>query len=76
MGAAVAERPMDKARKNTPVRIDEEALRWARIASGYTGESMSEYISRIVAERARQDAERLHIEATSTTKPKRTKPQG
>jgi hypothetical protein len=50
-------------RKNTPVRLTDEAIRWSRIASGYTGESMAVYASRIVAERGRQDAERLHAEA-------------
>jgi hypothetical protein len=29
-----------KSQKNTPVRISDEAIKWARIASGYTGESM------------------------------------
>lgn len=53
---------MAKERKNTPVRIDDEAIKWARIASGYTGESVTEYLSRIVAERGRADAELLHAE--------------
>lgn len=43
-----------------PVRISDEAIRWARIASGYTGESVATYVSRIIVERAQQDAERLH----------------
>src|SRR5262245_26200891 len=54
-----------KAQKTTPVRLTEEAIKWARIASGYTGESMAEYVSRIIAERGKQDAERLHAELTS-----------
>ena len=54
---------MAKERKNTPVRIDDEAIKWARIASGYTGESMAEYISRVIAERGKADAERLHSES-------------
>ena len=37
-------------RKTTPVRLTEEAIRWARIASGYTGESMTEYVSRVIEE--------------------------
>ena len=53
-----------KAQKTRPVRLTEEAMRWARIASGYTGESMAEYVSRIVLERGKADAERLHAEAT------------
>lgn len=52
------------AQKTTPVRLTEEAMKWARIASGYTGESMAEYVSRITLERGREDAERLHAEAT------------
>jgi hypothetical protein len=55
-----------KAQKTTPVRLSDEAIKWARIASGYTGESMTEYVSRIVAERGRADTERLHSEALST----------
>jgi len=55
----------DPARKTMPVRLAEDAMRWARIASGYTGESMSVYASRVVAERGREDAERLHAEATA-----------
>jgi hypothetical protein len=56
---------MAKAQKTSPVRLTEEAIRWARIASGYTGESMAEYVSRIVAERGRQDVERLHAHLAS-----------
>jgi hypothetical protein len=59
-----------KAQKTSPVRLTEEAIRWARIASGYTGESMAEYVSRIVTERGRQDVERLHANIT-TEAPKR-----
>jgi hypothetical protein len=54
-----------KAQKTTPVRLTDEAIRWARIASGYTGESMAEYVSRIVAERGRQDVDRLHANIAS-----------
>ena len=50
--------------KTTPVRLTDEAIRWAKIASGYTGESMAEYVSRITVERGREDADRLHTEAT------------
>lgn len=56
---------MAKGRKNTPVRISDDAIRWARISSGYTGESMAEYISRIVAERGKLDAEQLHAAITA-----------
>ena len=59
-----------KGQKTTPVRLSDDAIRWARIASGYTGESMAEYVSRIVSERGRHDAERLHSEATGDDLPK------
>jgi hypothetical protein len=62
-----------KSQKNTPVRISDEAIKWARIASGYTGESMAEYVSRIVAEVGRNDAERLHAEATTASKQPKAK---
>jgi hypothetical protein len=68
--------PMAKAQKTTPVRLTDEAIKWARIASGYTGESMSEYVSRIVAERGKADADRLHAEMASekpTPRPRGTK---
>lgn len=57
-------------KKTTPVRITDEAIKWARIASGYTGESMAEYVSRVVAERGREDADRLHGEAIRPKAPK------
>jgi predicted DNA-binding protein len=59
---------MDRKPKTTPVRISDEAIRWARIASGYTGESMAEYVSRIVVEKGREDADRLHA-AVKAEKP-------
>jgi hypothetical protein len=62
--AGVMER---KAQKSSPVRLTEEAIGWARIASGYTGESMTEYVSRIVTEHGKQDAERLHTEKMNST---------
>jgi hypothetical protein len=55
------------AQKTTPVRLTEGAIKWARIASGYTGESMAEYVSRIVEERGKDDADRLHAEVTAKT---------
>jgi hypothetical protein len=54
----------DKGQKAYPVRMTEEAIRWARIASGYTGESMAEYVSRTIAEQGMRDADRLHGEMT------------
>lgn len=58
MGVSATEVVMD--RKNTPVRLSDEAIRWARIASGHTGESMAAYVSRITVERAMQDEEEFH----------------
>lgn len=66
-GAQMA-RPRKMA-KSVPVRLTEEAMELAKIAAGYTGESMAEYVSRIVAERAAQDAERLHAERFKRGKP-------
>jgi hypothetical protein len=60
----------------TPYRFSSEAIRWARIASGYTGESMAEYVSRVVAERAREDADRLHADATKKEAEKPAARQG
>jgi hypothetical protein len=60
----------DVAQKTTPVRLSVEAIRWARIASGYTGESMAEYVSRIVEERAKEDAKRLHAEVAGESEAK------
>ena len=65
---------VERAQKTTPVRLSDDAIRWARIASGYTGESMAEYVSRIVAERAVQDTERLHTEATGGGKAEKSAP--
>jgi hypothetical protein len=62
-----------KAQKTTPVRLTDKAIEAAKIASGYTGESMSEYVSRIVAERADEDAERLHAERYGVPRPKSSK---
>jgi hypothetical protein len=58
-------------KKTTSVRVSDEALKLARIASGYTGESVAEYISRVVADQAKQDSERLHAEEFKGSKPKR-----
>lgn len=76
MTTAMAEMSLmaKKAQKTTPVRLTDEAIKWARIASGYTGESMSEYVSRTVVERGKEDAERLHVEATGE-KPAKAKPK-
>lgn len=65
--------------KTTPVRLTDEAIKWAKIASGYTGESMAEYVSRICVERGKADADRLHAEMSGPSKPDaapKTKPKG
>jgi hypothetical protein len=62
-GVGLMARPK-KGIKTIPVRLTDEAIKWARIASGYTGESMADYVSRIVVERGQEDAERLHAELT------------
>lgn len=51
-----------KPERSTPVRLTDDAIKWARIASGYTGESMAQYVSRITVERGKQDADRLHAD--------------
>jgi hypothetical protein len=62
-------------RKTTPVRLTEDAVKWARIASGYTGESMAEYVSRVVEERGKEDADRLHAEVSGTAKRSKSTPK-
>lgn len=50
---------MGRPKKQTPtvsIRIDEDALKFARHACNYTNETIVEYISRIVRERAAADA--------------------
>ena len=71
-GIALMARPK-KAAKDSPVRLTEEAKKWARIASGYTGESMAEYVSRIVTERGKEDADRLHRQVAGSPTPRRPK---
>lgn len=47
---------------STPVRLTAAAIEWARIASGYTGESVAAYCSRAIEERGREDVARLHAQ--------------
>ena len=47
-----------KVPKSVQVRIYEEVVSDAKLASNFAGESLTEYISRIVAERANQDIDR------------------
>lgn len=68
-GATIVAKKSDRAtpERTTPVRLTDEAIKWARIASGYTGESMAQYVSRITVERGQEDADRLH----ATVRPKK-----
>ena len=50
------------AAKTSPVRLTDEAHEAARIASGFTGESLTEYVSRLVVEKANQDIDRYVAE--------------
>jgi hypothetical protein len=51
-----------KVPNTTAIRVGAGAIRLARIAAGYTAESMAEYVTRIVTERAREDIEKSHRE--------------
>lgn len=66
-GTGVMARPK-RGVKTTPVRLTDEAIRWAKIASGYTGESMADYVCRVVVERGKEDADRLHAAAMAEAK--------
>ena len=65
------------AKKTANVRLTTESDRLAEIASGYTGESKAEYVSRVVAEAARRDISKGHaeleIELNPPPKPRRPK---
>lgn len=56
---------MPPRKKSMPVRLSDEAIRLARIASGFTGESMAEYVSRLVEEKSREIIDRLYGEMKS-----------
>ena len=60
-GVALMARPRSVP-KPANVRLTAEAHRLAEIARGYTGETLGEYISRVVCEHAQADIERLHAE--------------
>ncbi len=46
--------------KTTPIRLSDAAVEVARIASGFTGESVAAYCSRVLVERGNEDIERLY----------------
>ncbi len=53
MMTLVQDRPVGRPKKpaqpkTTPIRLTEDAVAVARIASGFTGESVAEYASRIL----------------------------
>jgi hypothetical protein len=62
---------VSKAPKTAPIRVTVAAVDLARIASGYTGESVAEYVSRIVMERANIDVDELHGKRFGASKPRR-----
>ena len=66
----LAENPMAPERKNMPVRLNEEALKWARIAASYRGISLAEYASQALIEVAKRDVEQGHAAITKVEKPK------
>ena len=59
-----------KEPKTAAVRLTEDAQKWAKIASGYTGESVPSYISRVIVERGKADASRLHAQLAGDPKRK------
>ena len=61
---------MAKERKNMPVRINDEALRWARIAASYQGKTLADYVSDSLLAFAKADVERSHAAITAAEKPK------
>jgi hypothetical protein len=67
-GVGLMGRPK-KGVRTVPARLTEEAARWAKIASAYSGESLVDYVSRIVIERSRRDVESYHAEVTKKGKP-------
>jgi hypothetical protein len=66
------------AKKTANVRLSAESDRLAEIASGYTGESKAEYVSRVVAEAARRDIAKGHaeLERELNAPPKPQRPKG
>jgi hypothetical protein len=68
--AVAPEQTMAKERKNMPVRLDDEAIRWAKIAASYKGQSLAEYASAALIEIAKRDVERSHAEMITPSKPK------
>lgn len=71
-GGAVMARPK-KSSKTVTIRVTEEAHQLAQVASGYTGESIVDYASRVLSERGRSDVIALHKEFIGGDKPRRGK---
>jgi hypothetical protein len=69
MGNGLVAVAKKKPAKNTPVRLTDDAIEWAKIASGYTGETVPDYVSRVISERGRLDAEKLHAAKMKAERP-------
>ena len=78
MDAVVRERPMARKKvepRMTSVRLTEESLRWVRIASGHSGESITEYVNRRLNEAAKEDAERFAQQLLANRESTSSKPK-
>ena len=66
-----------KTPRTTSVRLTEDVARWARIAAAYNGESITDYVNRVLAGVAEADAKRgavdLGADDSASKKPKRPK---
>lgn len=74
-GLTKSERMERKAQRTSPVRLTEEATRWARIAASYNGEFIGAYVSRVVLHHAKADVEQAHAAATAEQTPKANAPK-
>lgn len=62
-----------RASRTITVRITEEAHRWAQIASGYAGEAIVDYISRVISKHGKNNALAGHNQIVKEEKPRRSK---
>jgi len=58
-----------EAEDSHPVRVTKEAVHLVKIAAGYTGETVSAYLSRIAVDRARVDIDELHAKLKAAAPP-------
>jgi hypothetical protein len=56
------------AKNSMSIRLSEKAVKVAKIAAAYTGESMATYVSRIIEERAAADIDRSHAKLVEAQK--------